>query len=244
MGMPARIQIVDADAKRRDLTAIVKYWAEIDRRFSPFKPKSELSRLNRNEVSRENSSLLMREILAHADETKQATGGYFDVTRPDGRLDPSGIVKGWAIWNAAKQLGQKGYRNFYLEIAGDIQAQGLNTLGEPWRIGIRNPLNSREIVKVVAFSNRGIATSGSELQGDHIYDPIRSQPLKKMVSVTVIGPNIFEADRMATAAFAMGANGLTFIEELPGFEAYAIFATGRARLTNGFHQYELTKAAR
>lgn len=56
-------------------------------------------------------------------------------------------------------------------------------------------------------------------------------------SVTVIGPNIYEADRFATAAFAMGRKGIQFIERLPWFEGYMIDAQARATLTSGLERY-------
>jgi thiamine biosynthesis lipoprotein len=57
------------------------------------------------------------------------------------------------------------------------------------------------------------------------------------VSITVIGPDVLEADRFATAAFAMGKGGIAFIENLPGFEGYAIDAQGIATMTSGFGAY-------
>ena len=45
---------------------------------------------------------------------------------------------------------------------------------------------------------------------------------------------MLEADRFATAAFAMGKDGILFIENLPGFEGYAIDAKGIATMASGF----------
>jgi len=57
--------------------------------------------------------------------------------------------------------------------------------------------------------------------------------------VTVIGPNVYEADRFATAAFAMGRKGIEFIEKLVDFEGYMIDAQARATFTSGFERYVL-----
>jgi thiamine biosynthesis lipoprotein len=57
------------------------------------------------------------------------------------------------------------------------------------------------------------------------------------VSLTIIGPDVLEADRFATAAFAMGQRGIHFIEQLPGFEGYVIDANSKATLTSGFAAY-------
>jgi thiamine biosynthesis lipoprotein ApbE len=60
-----------------------------------------------------------------------------------------------------------------------------------------------------------------------------------VVSLTVIGPNVYEADRFATAAFAMGKKGIYFIEQLPGFEGYMIDTSAQATYTSGFERYVL-----
>ena len=53
----------------------------------------------------------------------------------------------------------------------------------------------------------------------------------------MIGPDVLEADRFATAAFAMGKAGIVFIEQMPGLEGYAVTGNGRATLTSGFGAY-------
>ena len=83
-----------------------------------------------------------------------------------------------------------------------------------------------------------MATSGTYIRGQHIYNPHnRVQTFDDIVSLTVIGPNIYEADRFATAAFAMGKSGIDFIESLPGFEGYIIDSNGIATMTSGFENY-------
>jgi thiamine biosynthesis lipoprotein len=179
----------------------------------------------------------MQQVFALAEQTRQETGGYFDIER-EGRWDPSGLVKGWAIYQAASLLWLAGLENFYVEAGGDIQSSGLNHQGQPWRVGVRHPFNPAEIVKVLAVSEAGVATSGTYVRGQHIYQPGAAGPLETdIVSLTVLGPDIYEADRFATAAFAMGPAGIQFIEGLDGFEGYMIDRAGQATLTTGFGQY-------
>ncbi|MGH7175534.1 MAG: FAD:protein FMN transferase, partial [Minisyncoccia bacterium] len=219
MGMPITIEIADAAAGREDVQAIFDYFAAIDERFSPYKEGSEVSQINRTEIAEAEYSPAMREVLALADQTSKDTEGFFNATRPDGRFDPSGIVKGWALQRAAQLLLARGCRNFYLDAGGDIQTKGVNASGEPWSIGIRNPFNRKEIVKVLYPNGAGVATSGTAVRGQHIYNPhVPGSSLEEVVSLTVVGPDILEADRYATAAFAMGSRGVEFIERLPGFE--------------------------
>jgi thiamine biosynthesis lipoprotein len=93
---------------------------------------------------------------------------------------------------------------------------------------------------VLELTDKGIATSGTAIRGQHIYNPHNpGQQLLDVASLTVIGPDVCEADRFATAAFAMGKRGIFFIEELPGFEGYMIDASARATYTTGFERYVL-----
>ncbi len=95
-----------------------------------------------------------------------------------------------------------------------------------------------EIVKVLSITDCGVATSGTYIRGQHIYNPKHAgEPITEIVSLTVIGPDIYEADRFATAAFAMGREGIFFIERVEGLEGYMIDRSGQATLTSGFARY-------
>ncbi len=160
MGMTARVAIAGDGADARDLEAVFDFFAEADRRFSPFIADSELCRLNRGEAP----SAAMLEILALAEESRAATKGYFDIRRPDGRIDTSGIVKGWAIKEGARLLRERGHENFAVEIGGDIQTSGVKEDGSDWLVGIRSPFGD-EVVKILYPRGGGVATSGSYHQG-------------------------------------------------------------------------------
>lgn len=236
MGMPITVEILDSEFAGCELDAVFDSFARIDERFSTYKETSEISRINRGELRSDEYSDDMRTVLALCAQTKEETDGYFEIAH-GGLLDPSGLVKGWAIQQAADRLLGNGWRNFYIDAGGDIQVAGTKN-GEPWRTGIRNPFQRHEYVKVLALTDRGVATSGTAIRGQHIYDPHRpGVPLLDVLSLTVIGPNIYEADRFATAAFAMGRSGIQFIERLTGFEGYLIDANARATYTSGFERY-------
>lgn len=239
MDMPITVEIVDNSAAEKDLKKIFAYFDYIDNKFSTFKNSSEITKINQGKLRRDNYSQDMQTLLALAAITKKETNGYFDIQQK-GKLDPSGVVKGWAINESAKLLTRAGFRNFYIEAGGDIQVSGKNQDGESWKIGIRNPFSTGEIVKALVFShNEGVATSGTYERGLHIYNPKTQKPVKEIVSLTVIGPDIYEADRFATAAFAMGRGGIYWIEKMPGLEGYLIDSQGMATFTSGFGKYVL-----
>jgi thiamine biosynthesis lipoprotein len=147
------------------------------------------------------------------------------------------MVKGWAIFKAAQIIKKAGYKNFYIDCGGDIQVYGKKNLTK-WRIGVKNPFKQDEIVKAISLYNKGVATSGNYIRGNHIYNPKSiKKEISDIVSITVIGPNIYDADRFATAAFAMGKAGIQFIESLIGFEGFMIDNRGVSTQTNGFDKY-------
>lgn len=238
MGMPTALEIPGERVSQDVFDRAFSYFRYIDKTFSTYKETSEISQLNRGEVILENASLDMQEIFRLAEKTKDETHGFFNIRTPREMFDPSGIVKGWSIFKAGKIIEEMGYIDYCLEVGGDIQVRRAESSEDAWRIGIRNPFNREEIIKVVYLRDEGLATSGTSIRGQHIYNPhAPDKSLTEIVSLSVIGPNIYEADRFATAAFAMGTEGIYFIESLPGFEGYQVDRHGQATPTSNFDYY-------
>jgi thiamine biosynthesis lipoprotein len=238
MGMPITIEIAGDDVDPAHFERLYSYFEHVEEVFSPFRATSETSRINSGLLRLEDSSEEMRTVARLAEKTRVETKGYFDVNR-GGVFNPAGIVKGWAAYQASEILRQAGIWDFYIEAGGDIQLSGRNGSGEDWAVGIRNPFERDEIVKSLRLSDMGIATSGTYVRGQHIYDPVAAvgAPTGDIVSVTVLGPNVYEADRFATAAFAMGREGIHFLERERGLEGYMVDKDGVATMTSGFAQY-------
>jgi thiamine biosynthesis lipoprotein len=235
--MPITIEVVDPNTKAEDINEIYKYFRYIDDTFSTFKKTSEISAINRGKITKDKWSRDMKDVFRLCEKTRKETNGYFNIFR-NGKYDPLGIVKGWAIKNASDKLKVRGYENFYINAGGDIQVAGKNKTGEFWKVGIQNPFKTNENIKILSIYNKGVATSGIYIRGQHIENPYNPKgKITDIVSLTVIGPDIFEADRIATAAFAMGEPGINFIEHLKGFEGYMIDIKGIATYTTGFENY-------
>ncbi len=189
MGMPVTVELVNTRSASSLIAETFEYFNGIDERYSTYKPSSEISLINAG-MPPEKWSKEMSDVLELCEKTKLETNGYFDIENAEGTLDPSGLVKGWAIQRAADHLQKKGARNFYIDAGGDIQTHGRNSSGEPWKIGIRNPFDIQEIVKSIAVSGQAVATSGTYIRGQHIYNPRTpgEQP-QGVKSITVIGTN-------------------------------------------------------
>jgi thiamine biosynthesis lipoprotein len=235
MGMPITISLVD-DRARGNIDGIFGWFHGVDAQFSPYKAHSEVSRINNGEAGAEAASELMVEIIARCRAATESTRGYFDAWSGQ-RFDPSGLVKGWSIRVAGQMLDDLDYTNYCIDAGGDMIVRGHNEWGKPWRVGIRHPQDQQQLAVALCLSDQAIATSGTYLRGEHIYDPHTGRPATYYSSLSVIGPDIEAADVLATAAFAMGAAGLLFISSQPGYEALGILPDMSAQATAGFDQY-------
>lgn len=235
MGMPITVAVVD-NPNQADIDTVFGWFRGVDMQFSPFKASSEVSRLASGELDRQDASGLMREILARCQAAERDTNGYFSAWY-NRRLDPSGLVKGWSIRQAADLLISHGHRHFYIEAGGDITAHGHNPEDHPWQVGIRHPRDLDKVVKTIKLSDQAIATSGTYIRGHHIYNPLTHRPVHHFLSLSVIGPDIETADILATAAFAMGAEGLDFLQTRPDYEGLAITNQLTGISTPGFDRY-------
>jgi thiamine biosynthesis lipoprotein len=235
MGMPVTVEVVDPGAEEAVEEAFADFRL-LDRTFSPFLAGSAVSRINRGELEVEAAGPLVAQAVDLCRRYEQATHGYFSAWL-DGRFDPSGLVKGWAIDRAASILHRHGFHNFFVDAAGDVQTRGHKVGGEPWRVGVRHPLERDKVACVILAADLAVATSGTYEKGDHIVDPHTGRPARELLSFTVVGPDILQADVFATAGFAMGRRGLDFVLGVEGYEAFAIGQDLVATWTPGFDDY-------
>lgn len=236
MGTAISVDVRDPGVAAGVLDDVFDHLARVDARFSTFRPDSEVSRLNRGEISDAEGSPEIHEILLRCEAVRMASDGYFDIRghRPDGALDPSGLVKGWAVEGAAAILDAAGARNYSLNAGGDIVVRGEHSPGRAWRVGIRHPQRPDRVATVLAIRDLAVATSGAYERGDHVIDPHTGRPPAGILSMTVVGPSLTSADAYATAAFAMGPDGLRWVASLPGYAGCAITSDHRLAWTEAF----------
>jgi thiamine biosynthesis lipoprotein len=218
MGMPISIDIRDAVISAGALDAAFGVLRRADELFSTYRPDSEISRLNADELRLEDCTADVRDVLAHCERLRGQTAGYFDA-RATGALDPSGLVKGWAVERAHETLVRAGVRHGCINAAGDVRAWGGRSDGEPWRVGIRDPLDAGRISEIVHVNDGAVATSGAYERGDHIINPRTGRPARGALSVTVTGPDLATADAYATALFAMGSRRARWFTEERSYRA-------------------------
>ncbi|WP_107060564.1 FAD:protein FMN transferase [Streptomyces olivaceus] len=208
-----------------------------DEVFSTYRDGSEISLLAHGELTVEACAPEVAEVLELAAEAERVSGGWFS-TRYQGRLDPTGIVKGWAVERAARRIAAAGATGVSVNGGGDVQLLGAPGARRPWRVGVSDPLRPGGLAAVVSASGANelaVATSGSAERGAHVVDPRTGRSaVTDLLSVTVVAPRLTWADCWATAAFAMGSReGLRWLESLEGVEGLLVTAGDEVRCTGG-----------
>lgn len=209
MGMPFAVQFTEPESETAAAEAVRRFHEELlwaDEVFSLFKDDSYLSRLNRGEITVDECPDEMLEILQSCEWYRGVTLGGFDARRPD-HLDPSGLVKGWAVVRGARTFDAVGARSWMIGAAGDVLIGGDKT----WRIGISDPRvkgdpNGQAVVDIVKLGGpfTALATSGIAQQGAHIWDPATGEGAQHYLQASVVAGDMVTADAWATAICAGG----------------------------------------
>lgn len=236
MGMPISLALRgrhsdDADAQDAWAEAVATL-RDVDRVFSTYRPDSHVCRLDRAELSLTACPPEVLEVLALGERWRQESGGAFDVRRrgEDGELhlDPSGVVKGWAVERAARPLRHLDGTDFCLSAGGDMVCV-TGPGAAPWRIGIEDPRDPSRVAAVVPVGNGAVATSGLARRGAHITDARTGRVPSFVASVTVVASDLVRADLDATAAFALDASAASWLSAR-GSAGLVVWADGRAEV--------------
>lgn len=235
MGTMISLYLPDGGAGSPAVNAAFDWFHQVDDRFSPFKPDSEVSRVMRGRVPLSEVSADLAEVLEIADAVEALSGGAFDIRghREDGRPDPTGVVKGWSVDRAGAILAAAGIDRFFISAGGDVLVHGGQEWAVPWKVGIAHPFAPDAVALVLQGIDLAVATSGTTERGQHITDPHSGAAATEFLTVTVAGPDLARADAYATAAFAMGTEGLRWVEALPGYYAAGITHDARLMSTRG-----------
>ncbi|MFC4783559.1 FAD:protein FMN transferase [Nocardioides sp. MAHUQ-72] len=218
-------------------------WAEVmaalhdvDRVFSTYRDDSVVSRLDRGEIDLADCPPEVVEVLGLGAQAERESGGAFRIhlPGPDGRtrLDPSGVVKGWAVDRAARPLRALVDTDFCLSAGGDLVCRTLDPTAAPWRIGIENPHDPTGLVAVVPVLTGAVATSGTVHRGRHLVDARTGEAPAGVASVTVVADSLTWADIDATAAYALGRDAARWLRTRPGRRGLVVWADGTTDLVS------------
>ncbi len=225
------------------------FFQRVDDLFSTWRDDTEIMRIARGELGVDEADPAVREVLDLCERMRLESGGAFDIAagaHPDAParpglapLDPSGLVKGWAVARAGDRLLAAGSRWWSINGGGDVL-----THGQPapdvgaWRVGIQHPYVRDRVAAVLAVNDAAVATSGRYERGDHVLDPRTGRPATGLASVTVVGPDLAVADAYATAVVVLGEDeGMRWIATRVGYEALSITDGDVVISTPGFVRY-------
>jgi thiamine biosynthesis lipoprotein len=230
--------------------ASVEELHRLDELFSTWKANSPMSRFRRGELERSEVPREIPLVLEMCSEVKQISRGWFDPWALDGGVDPTGLVKGWAIERATALLAEAGVASALVNGGGDVASYDscgpggqTGTAGSGvrmWRVGIQHPWAKDGLACVVELAaGSSVATSGRYERGEHLVDPFAARgisrpPRRRVASTTVIGPSLAIADGLATALSVAG-EALSVAEALEeGYESYRIYEDGTEESTASF----------
>jgi thiamine biosynthesis lipoprotein len=234
MGMPISVALrgrhTDDDRAARAWARVMRVLTAADRMFSTYRVDSLISRLNRGDLDLRECPAEVHEVVQLGERAREDSRGAFNIRRGDGGgrlvLDPSGVVKGWAIERAARELDALPATDFCLSGGGDMVCRSKVATMPAWRIGIEDPANPRRIIATVPIRNGAVATSGLTHRGPHIVDARTGQTPTELASVTVIARHLVDADIDATAAFALGAQAPEWLGGRAGRRGMLVWVDG------------------
>lgn len=136
------------------------------------------------------------------------------------KMDFAGLVKGWAIDKISGFFLSRGWKNFLVDLGGDMYFSGRDENKEKWSIDIEG-IDYNKIM--LELSDLAVATSGIgrrkwEVEGQrfhHLVNPKKPREfLFDLKSVTVVASTAEQADVWAKAIFLMGEkDGIMFAQE-------------------------------
>lgn len=159
--------------------------------------------------------------------------GFF-LPRPGMMVDLGAIAKGYAADKLKTLLINEGFSSGIVDLGGNVFLVGAKTDGQPWRVGVQDPLEPRgTYLGVLPVKDKSLVTSGIyeryfEENGKtyhHILDPKTGYPANhELAGVTIVHNPSMEADALSTSVFVLGLKrGWELVRSQP--EVEAIFVT-------------------
>jgi thiamine biosynthesis lipoprotein len=205
-----------------DVDAFFARVAELEGLLSRYRPDSEISRIAGGTLHPDDADRAVREVLVRCDDLRRRTYGDFDHEPSPGSLDVNALAKGWITEEAALLLRRPGAQ-VLVNAGGDVLASP-RPGGRPWRIGIQHPEVRTAVLGTFEVRSGAVATSGAYERGDHI------RTAGGLTSVTVVGPDLGEADALSTAAFAAGVHQPAWWADVDGrYGLLTLDVAGRLR---------------
>jgi thiamine biosynthesis lipoprotein len=156
------------------------------------------------------------------------------------QLDLNSIAQGYSVDQVAALLEAQNIQHYMVEIGGEVRTKGQKNNGQPWTIGIENPLHPAKLQTKLNLNNRAMTTAGNyrnryEANGQlfsHIINPKTGEMEQSSVlSVTVFAEDAITADGYDTAFFVMGLEAVKeFLITRKDIDVYILYTDDAGQL--------------
>lgn len=189
----------------------------------------------------------IEEALRKVDYSKvKIEGDYLIFEAPVEKIDTGAFLKGYAIAQAKVLMEEMGIKSAFITSISSIETIGTKPEGAKWRIGIQNPSNPREILKVANLDDKAMGVSGDyqtfvEIDGEkyhHILSTKTGYPIRDKKMVVVICEDGYTADLYSTAFFSMDTEDImNYVETQNYLEVLIVDENSKIVISSGFSAF-------
>lgn len=132
-------------------------------------------------------------------------GKYLEFSHKDIKLDLGGVIKEYAVDEAARVLKENGVYSAIINFGGDIYALGQKPNADAFNIGVKNPKNKEQNLLHVKVANQALTTSANYERSYDIEDKnfshilSKKQNSKDILSATIISNSVLKSGIYSTA---------------------------------------------
>lgn len=187
-----------------------------------------------------------RALVGHKDLVLDAAARTAALAREGQAVHLDGLARAHALERAAEILDERGVKDFFLSVGGDVVVRGAHG-DRPWRVGVQDP-RARGPFAATTVTGGAVMTTADyerffhdgETRYHHVLDPRTGQPARGLRSVTVFADDAVTAEALSQAVFVLGAKrGLALVQRLKGVEAVLVTDENRVLVSKGLKK-ELT----
>jgi thiamine biosynthesis lipoprotein len=160
------------------------------------------------------------EVLWCCADARRRSGGAFDPWAGQGGVDPSGLLRGWAVAGALDILARSGMRAALIDAGGVVGAFGGPGPARGWSVAVPAPSGTGGRAGWVVENAQAVATVGSPQGPGGGW-------------ATVVGPDPALAEALAAGVLAAGGD-LGVLDRAPGYRGLWAGPDGALRVGAGF----------
>lgn len=187
----------------------------------------------------------IEEAVCHVDyRNVDIDGNVVTLLDPCAKLDLGGIAKGYIADDLAGYLVDAGCTSACINLGGTVKTVGRKPDGDPWHVGIQDPLGTRDqVIASLDVQDGALVTSGLNerqfvedgVRYWHILDPRTGYPVvTDLASASIVCSAAVDGDGYTKPLFMMSIDdALAWVESRQGIEAVLVDSSGEVLATSG-----------